>query len=48
MRPAFLITISVLLGLYARPLILLAEMTAAQLADPLIYISSVGLFTGGH
>jgi len=48
LAPAFLLAICVLLGLYARPLIALAEMTAAQLADPLVYISSVGLFTGGH
>jgi len=47
LAPAFLIALCILLGIYARPLIVLAELTAIQLADPLIYIGSVGLFSGG-
>lgn len=44
LAPLFLITICVLLGLYARPLIFLAEQTAAQISDPSIYIEAVNLF----
>ncbi len=47
LAPAFLIVICLLLGVYARPLLGLAGMTATQLADPSIYINSVRLFTGG-
>jgi multicomponent Na+:H+ antiporter subunit D len=45
--PAFLIAICILLGLYARPLVILAEQTATQISDPTIYINAVKLFTGG-
>lgn len=44
--PAFLMGLCVLLGLYARPLVVLAERAAIELADPSIYISAVGLFGG--
>ncbi len=47
LAPAFLIAICVLLGLYARPLISLAELAALQLADPQIYIDAVRLFGQG-
>ncbi|GAB5492608.1 MAG: Na+/H+ antiporter subunit D [Phototrophicaceae bacterium] len=46
LAPAFLITICVLLGLYARPLVILAEMTAIEIMNPEIYISAVNLFGG--
>jgi hypothetical protein len=36
----------VLLGLYAQPLVVLAEQTASQLSDPSIYINAVRLFGG--
>src|SRR5690606_31668988 len=44
LAPAFLITICILLGLYARPLVILAEYTAIQIMNPEIYISAVNLF----
>jgi multicomponent Na+:H+ antiporter subunit D len=46
LAPVFLITICVLLGLYSRPLVLLAEQAAAQIMDPSIYITAVNLFRG--
>lgn len=46
LAPAFLITICILLGLYARPLVVLAEETALQIMQPEIYISAVNLFRG--
>lgn len=46
LAPAFLIGICILLGLYARPLVILAEQTAIQISDPSIYISAVNLFGG--
>lgn len=46
LAPALLITMCVLLGLYARPLVILAEKTALQITDPNIYISAVNLFGG--
>jgi multicomponent Na+:H+ antiporter subunit D len=44
--PAFLISICILLGLYARPLILLAERAVVQIGDPSIYINAVNLAGG--
>lgn len=44
LAPAFLITICILLGLYARPLVVLAEQTAQQISNPNIYIMAVNLF----
>jgi formate hydrogenlyase subunit 3/multisubunit Na+/H+ antiporter MnhD subunit len=44
LAPIFLISLCVLLGLFAQPLISLAEMAAAQLAEPQIYIDAVRLF----
>lgn len=46
LAPAFLISICILLGLYARPLVILAERTAYQIMQPDIYISAVNLFGG--
>lgn len=46
LAPALLIGVSILLGLYARPLIALAEITVTQLGDPSIYIEAVRLFGG--
>ena len=46
LAPAFLISICILLGLYARPLVILAEQTAIQILQPEIYISAVNLFGG--
>jgi len=46
LAPAFLIGICILLGLYARPLVILAEQTAMQIMQPEIYISAVNLFGG--
>jgi multicomponent Na+:H+ antiporter subunit D len=45
--PAFLIVICILLGIYARPLVILAEQTALQISDPSIYIQAVKLFSSG-
>jgi multicomponent Na+:H+ antiporter subunit D len=47
LAPMFLIGICILLGFYARPLVLLAERTAMSISDPTIYINAVRLFTGG-
>jgi multicomponent Na+:H+ antiporter subunit D len=41
LAPALLIGLSVLFGLYAAPLIELAQMTVEQLGNPSIYISAV-------
>lgn len=46
LAPAFLIGICILLGVYARPLIVLAEQTALQILDPQIYITAINLFGG--
>lgn len=46
LAPALLIAVCILLGLYARPLVLLAEQTALQIIDPRIYISAINLFRG--
>jgi len=47
LAPAMLIAICVLLGLYARPLVLLAESAVAQLNNPSIYIEAVRLISVG-
>jgi len=47
LAPAFLIGICILLGLYARPVVILAEQAVAQLSDPFIYINAVNLYMGG-
>jgi multicomponent Na+:H+ antiporter subunit D len=47
LAPVFLIGICILLGVYARPLVILAEQTALQISDPSIYIHAVKLFSGG-
>ncbi|MCI0352471.1 MAG: hypothetical protein L0Z53_23890, partial [Acidobacteriales bacterium] len=47
LAPTFLIAICVLLGLYARPLVILAQQTALQISNPSLYIDAVRLFTGG-
>lgn len=44
LAPAFLIGICVLLGLYARPLVVLAERAALNISNPEIYINAVNLF----
>ena len=44
--PAFLIGLCILLGVYARPLVVLAERAAAEIGDPSIYINAVSLFGG--
>jgi multicomponent Na+:H+ antiporter subunit D len=41
LAPALLIGLCVVLGLYAAPLVDLAEMTVAQLGDPWLYINAV-------
>lgn len=41
LAPALLISLCVILGLFALPLIDLAQITAAQLSDPSIYIQAV-------
>ena len=46
LAPLFLITICILLGLYARPLIILAEQTAMEITNPSLYIAAVNLFGG--
>jgi multicomponent Na+:H+ antiporter subunit D len=46
LAPAFLIGLCVLLGLYASPLLTLAQQAAIELSDPSIYINAVGLFGG--
>ncbi|MEO1286569.1 MAG: proton-conducting transporter membrane subunit [Chloroflexota bacterium] len=46
LAPAFLITICILLGIYARPLVVLAEQTAIQILDVSIYIEAINLFGG--
>ncbi|MGJ3239746.1 MAG: complex I subunit 5 family protein [Anaerolineae bacterium] len=46
LAPAFLIGICILLGLYARPLVVLAERTALEITNPAIYISAINLFGG--
>lgn len=45
--PTFLIAICILLGIYARPLVIIAEQTAIQISDPQNYIDAVRLFVGG-
>jgi multicomponent Na+:H+ antiporter subunit D len=47
LAPTLLISVCVLLGIYARPLIALAQMTVEQIQDPSVYIQAVRLFTGG-
>jgi multicomponent Na+:H+ antiporter subunit D len=42
--PTLLMAVCILLGIYARPLIVLAEYTALQLTEPSIYIDAVRLF----
>lgn len=44
LAPTFLIAICVLLGLYARPLVVLAQQTAINIGDASIYIDAVRLF----
>ncbi len=44
LAPIFLLSLCVLLGIFAQPLIALAEMAAVQLAEPQIYIDAVRLF----
>ncbi|MGB1287834.1 MAG: complex I subunit 5 family protein, partial [Aggregatilineales bacterium] len=44
--PLILIMVCVALGLYARPLISLAEQAVIQIGDPSIYINAVGLGGG--
>lgn len=46
LAPAFLLAISLFLGLYARPLVDIATATVEQLNNPSIYIGVVGLFGG--
>jgi multicomponent Na+:H+ antiporter subunit D len=46
LAPAILIGVTVVLGLYARPLVQFAEQTVLNLNDPDIYINAVRLFTG--
>ncbi|QPC85059.1 hypothetical protein G4Y79_12040 [Phototrophicus methaneseepsis] len=46
LAPALLLLICLFLGLYARPLVDIANATVAQLSDPSIYIGVVGLFGG--
>lgn len=46
LAPAFLITICVILGIFAQPLIGFALETATQLGDPSIYIEAVNLPDG--
>jgi multicomponent Na+:H+ antiporter subunit D len=46
LAPALLLGLCLLFGLYARPLVVLAEQTAVQLSDPSIYINAVRLFGG--
>jgi NADH:ubiquinone oxidoreductase subunit 4 (subunit M) len=41
LAPTLLITIAFLLGIYARPLIMIAERAAIQLGDNNIYIQAV-------
>ena len=43
LAPIILITVCVLLGIYARPLISLAEQAVVQINDPNIYIQAAGL-----
>jgi multicomponent Na+:H+ antiporter subunit D len=45
--PVLLISLCVVLGIYARPLVGLAHLTVEQLQNPQIYIDAVRLFTGG-
>jgi multicomponent Na+:H+ antiporter subunit D len=47
LAPLLLISVCVVLGLFARPLVGLAELTVQQISDPQIYIQAVGLFSGG-
>lgn len=46
LAPVLLIAVCVLLGLYARPLVNLAELAVQQISDPTIYINAVHLFKG--
>jgi multicomponent Na+:H+ antiporter subunit D len=46
LAPALLLGLCVFLGIYARPLVLLAEQAAAELSQPSIYIDAVRLFGG--
>ena len=41
LAPALLIAVCVLLGLYARPLIAVVELTVTQMGDPMQYIRAV-------
>ncbi|MCL4255770.1 MAG: Na+/H+ antiporter subunit D, partial [Anaerolineae bacterium] len=41
LAPFLLVTICVLLGIFAAPLVELAQLTVAQLADPSLYIRAV-------
>lgn len=47
LAPTLLIGMCVLLGVYARPLVALAQLAVVQLQDPTNYINAVRLFTGG-
>ncbi len=47
LAPVLLISMCVLLGIYARPLIALAQLAVAQIQDPTHYINAVRLFVGG-
>ncbi len=47
LAPVLLISICVFLGLYARPLVYLAEVAVEQISQPHIYINAVRLFGGG-
>jgi multicomponent Na+:H+ antiporter subunit D len=47
LAPVLLIAVCIVLGIYARPLIGLAQMTVDQMLNPAAYIDAVRLFTGG-
>jgi multicomponent Na+:H+ antiporter subunit D len=46
LAPAMLVSMSILLGIYARPLVALAEHAAVQISNPSVYITAVNLFGG--
>ena len=46
LAPALLIAVCIVLGLYARPLIVIAELAVQQVGDPTIYINAVKLLGG--
>lgn len=47
LAPVLLIGLCLVLGIYARPLVGLAQMTVEQMLNPSAYINAVRLFTGG-